>query len=163
MILIDSHERTHLPAARALAFLDYWNTFAKHDSAFQKSLLLSHLVSGRPGKPGGFANDVFQKWSNSRLMGKVPKIPLPGGRTSTDPFVVCATILTLNFGAQRDRWLTANSRGLAPPPAAAGKLWAGSGKLTASFRLSNSKCFSASSDPIRNAHKCIVPKTATPR
>jgi hypothetical protein len=29
---------------------------------------------GRPEKPGGIVNEAFQKCSNSRLMGKVPKI-----------------------------------------------------------------------------------------
>jgi hypothetical protein len=29
---------------RVLGILDYWNTLAKHDSVFQKSLLLSHLL-----------------------------------------------------------------------------------------------------------------------
>ena len=54
--------------------LDYWNTFAKHDSPFQKSLLLSHVLSRQAaGKLDGFGTAVFQKWSNSRPWVKFQK------------------------------------------------------------------------------------------
>jgi hypothetical protein len=54
---------------------------------------------GEPGKRGGFGNRPFQKCSNSRLMGKVPKNLLPG-RAETDSLVLRATIDTPNFRAQ---------------------------------------------------------------
>ncbi len=38
-----------------------------------------------PKKPGEFARLVFQKYSNSRLMGKVPKIRRVGGRNALQP------------------------------------------------------------------------------
>ena len=38
------HRSFTSPGVRSAALLDFWNTFAKHDSLFQKSLLLSHLL-----------------------------------------------------------------------------------------------------------------------
>jgi hypothetical protein len=56
-----------------LGILDYWNTLAKRDSVLHKSLSLSPLLARQAGKTGQFAHAVFQKRSNSRHMGQVPK------------------------------------------------------------------------------------------
>ena len=57
----------------AAVFLDYWNTFAKHDSLFQKSSFLAHRVGRHPTNQAPFAGPVFQKSANSRLKMNVPK------------------------------------------------------------------------------------------
>jgi hypothetical protein len=62
--------------------LDFWNTLAKHDSLLHKSLLLAHASWSQPAQQGKFAMRVFQKCSNSRLMGQVPQILLAGDRVA---------------------------------------------------------------------------------
>jgi hypothetical protein len=91
-------------ASQAVALgriLDFWNPRAKHDSPFQKSLLLSHRFGGRPGKQARFANRVLQKCSNSRLknfMGKVPKF------TPCSCSGCLSKVGTPTFVVHRPRW-----------------------------------------------------------
>jgi hypothetical protein len=57
-----------------LRFLEYWNTFEKHDSLLHNSTLLSHCAGRRPAKPADSARGAFQNTANLRLHWKVPKL-----------------------------------------------------------------------------------------
>jgi len=47
--------------------LDYWNTFEKHDSLLQKSMVLAHAGSQRLCKTRRIRPRVFQNTSTLRL------------------------------------------------------------------------------------------------
>jgi hypothetical protein len=53
--------------------LEFWNTFAKHDSLFQKSPILERPFAGNADFSGACDIPVFQNTSNSRRITKVPK------------------------------------------------------------------------------------------
>jgi len=65
------------PGNGAVAGVDFWifGTPAPNAIPRSKNHFVCHLsFLGRPENPGGIVNELFQKYSNSRLIGKVPKL-----------------------------------------------------------------------------------------
>jgi hypothetical protein len=62
-------------SVRVLGILDYWNTFAKHDSMFQKSLLLSHAPSPNVWKTSWICEPAVPKMLEFAPPGQSSKNP----------------------------------------------------------------------------------------